>query len=114
MRKLLAPRLPAVLICVAALAVFLVGIGLAHTVSLTRPVLTATRDESTILLEWDEVDGAASYDLWAWDCVNLWVRLSDSARSPHVHQNPVDRRRYRYTVRARHGDEYSDWARRVS
>lgn len=114
MRKLLAPRLPAVLICVAALAVFLVGIGLAHTVSMTRPVLTATRGDSTILLEWDEVDGAASYDLWAWDCVNLWVRLSDSARSPHVHRNPVDRRRYRYTVRARHDDGYSDWARRVS
>ena len=114
MGKLLVSRLSAVLAGVAALAVFLVGIGLAQTFSLTRPVLTATRGDSTIQLEWEEVDGAASYDLWAWDCVNLWVRLSESARSPHVHQDPVDRRRYRYTVRARNGDEYSDWARRVS
>ena len=50
-----------------------------------EPTLTATASgTNTIDLEWNDVDTAARYDLWAWDNVNEWQQLG--RRHPDWHQ----------------------------
>ena len=48
--------------------------------ALPAPVLTAEAvDATTVELSWTAVDGAARYELWAWDSVNGWRPLGDGS-----------------------------------
>ena len=83
--RLLTLRTVSLLILVAILAAltpaFLSTQSVAHAQeTLAAPELTAEAvDATTVELSWTAVDGAARYELWAWDSVNKWRQLDDGS-----------------------------------
>lgn len=68
---------------------------------LTAPDLTATLDGNAVVVRWDAVSGAARYQLWAWDNINLWQLLDgDLRKTTFRHISIVPGTTYYYSARA--------------
>ena len=84
---------------------------------LTTPVLTATASGGQVVLTWQAVPGADTYELWVGDSVNGWQRLDDGAlaATTFTHSSGVAGTTYYYTVRAHASDgKESAWSGHVS
>ena len=104
-----------ILVLTAAAVLILFGAARGQTYALATPTLTATVVGGSIMLSWSEVEGATRYGLWVRDCENAWARLGDGdwRSTEAVHSNPIEGRRYQYTVQALNDrGEESDWASR--
>ena len=90
----------------------------AQAETLAAPALTANPiGANTIELGWEAVDGAARYELWAWDRVNLWYRLGGGSLTgtAYTHGGLTTGTTYYYQIRAlgASGAE-GPWSQRVS
>ena len=87
--------------------------------ALPASVLTAeASDAATVELGWTAVDGAARYELWAWDSVNGWQRLDGDSLTgtTYTHENLTAGTTYYYSIRALNaaGEAISAWSAYVS
>ena len=83
-----------------------------------EPTLTATASgTNTIDLEWNDVDTAARYDLWAWDNVNEWQQLGGGTLTgtSYSHGSLTSGTTYYYQIRAINSDgDAGGWSDRVN
>ena len=83
-----------------------------------EPTLTATASgTNTIDLEWNDVDTAARYDLWAWDNVNEWQQLGGGTLTgtSYSHSPLTSGTTYYYQIRAINSDgDAGGWSDRVN
>ena len=121
--RLLPLRIVSVLTLAAILAALTPAFLAAHSVvyaqeTLAAPALTAeATDATTVELGWEAVDGAARYELWAWDRVNLWYRLGGDSLTgtAYTHGNLTTGTAYYYQIRALGaGGAEGPWSQRVS
>ena len=82
------------------------------------PTLTAQASGATTIdLSWNAVDGAARYELWAWDSVNGWDQLDDGSLTitSHSHTGLTSGATYYYQIRAVNSDGAAGgWSDRVN
>ena len=69
---------------------------------LTVPTLSGHATANGAELSWTAVSGAARYELWVWDSVNLWRQLGGNTltNTSYTHTDVADGTAYWYTVRA--------------
>ena len=83
-----------------------------------EPTLTATASGAdTIDLEWDAVETAVSYDLWAWDSVDGWQQLGGGTLTgtSYSHSPLTSGTTYYFQIRAFNSDgDPSGWSGRVN
>ena len=87
------------------------------TPALSTPILTAQATASGINLGWNEVTGAARYELYAWtEAAGWWEIGGDNLTgSSFTHSDVTAGTTYYYTVRAVNADgDESDWATNAS
>ena len=121
--RLLPLRTVSVLALIAILAALTPAFLAAHNVvyaqeTLAAPALTAeATGATTVELGWEAVDGAARYELWAWDRVNRWYRLGGDSltATAYTHGGLTTGTTYYYQVRALGaGGAEGPWSQRVS
>ncbi len=84
---------------------------------LTTPVLTATASGGQVVITWQPVPGADTYELWVADSVNGWQQLDDGAlaATTFTHSSGAAGTTYYYTLRAHASDgKESAWSEHVS
>ena len=81
--------------------------------ALSAPLLIAAAAQSSVVLSWRAVAGAARYELWVWDSVNEWQQLGGDNLSgtAYTHTGVTAGTTYYYTILAvTAGGETSDWS----
>ena len=85
--------------------------------ALAAPELTAQASGATAVeLSWTEVEGAARYELWAWDSENGWQRLGGAnlTGTTYTHANLTAGATYYYQIQAVDaGGAAGAWSERV-
>ena len=85
--------------------------------TLAAPVLTATAGAGQIMLTWQPVSGADSYELWAWESAAGWLQLDDGSltATSFTHSGLTAASTYFYTSRALSADgQQSQWSEHVN
>lgn len=85
--------------------------------TLAAPILSAEAEKGGVELSWSPVEGAASYELWAWTRWEGWQRLDDGNLTATIysHSGLTEGLTYYYGIRSlAESGRTSDWAEQVS
>ena len=84
--------------------------------TMAAPILIATAGAGQIMLTWQPVSGADSYELWAWESAAGWQRLDDGSltATSFTHSGLTAASTYFYTSRALSADgQQGPWSEHV-